>query len=142
LGSGSAAVATSKKYYNNRAVLIRKRDSRVPYSIVGEYIKSEAAGLAIAKIARSEFKRRRSAFEAVSLFDAEDVSQEIWFRLIEREPDVSQDDLPNRVRHHSDLIAHVGRMRRRSMPVDCVSNLSKPERQEYNNRVYAIRTGE
>jgi len=79
---------------------------------MGEYIRSVDAGAAIAPIARRQFKRRRSDYEALGLMDAEDVSQEIWFRFMEREPNLCPDELRGRVLHHAEVLAKYGRRRR------------------------------
>jgi len=69
--------------------------------------------------------------------DTEDVSQEIWFRLMDQEPDVAPDEIGERALYHAELLARVGRQRRRTMPIDSYSNLSLAERREFDNLAYA-----
>lgn len=81
---------------------------------MGEYIRSNEAGNVISGIAKRQFNRRRSDYEAMSLLDWEDLSQEIWFRLLEREPEVTPDTLLSRALYQSEAIAFHGRKRRRA----------------------------
>ena len=77
-----------------------------------EYIETTEAGCTIAGVAQRQFVRRRKDYQAVNLLDSEDLSQEIWFRLLERGIGSTPDRMVGLATKHAEVLARQGRRRR------------------------------
>ncbi len=91
------------------------------------YIETAEAGEVILKVARRQFNRRRMAYESVSLMDVEDLSQEMWFQMLEKGCDVAPDVLGATALGVADSISQTGRKRRQG--IDGIRPILEGERE-------------
>jgi hypothetical protein len=91
----------------------------------------------ISKIARQQIARRKVAYEACSIFDKEDLEQEIWAELLE-DSIKTIDGAKNKALDIAEMVANRGRRKTsfseyREIPI---SQLGETERRKTNNLFY------
>ncbi len=91
---------------------------------------------AIAAIANQQFNRRKLAYIAVSLFDSEDLEQELWARIFASDI-VDKKIFLEFAQDKADQIATKGKRKRRRYQEIPISQLPKEEKHQMENLFYS-----
>lgn len=105
---------------------------------------------AVEDVARSQHRRRRRAYNAISVFGWEDLRQELWTKLLERERDgklldifiATIEDFKDYLVSLAEIISWWGRMKLREMEEIPISQLPEAERAYMENLLYSSNTME
>ena len=90
----------------------------------------------VTTIAKRQMRRRREDYAAMSIFEAEDLEQEIWCDLFESEC-ADKKSLENKVEDFVENFAAKSRMKREGVVESPVSQLPDRQRQAVENLFYS-----
>jgi DNA-directed RNA polymerase specialized sigma24 family protein len=90
----------------------------------------------VSKICRPCFTRHRKHFEAISIFDLEDLEQEVWCELLESNTYPGGNDIAGWVVRILDNMLRKGSGRVDIAPVESVSQLPYKDRRKVENIMY------
>jgi DNA-directed RNA polymerase specialized sigma24 family protein len=90
----------------------------------------------ISKICRQCFSRHRKEFEAISIFDMEDLEQEVWCSLLESNTYSGEDDIAGWAVRCLDNILKKGSRRVEIVSITPVSQLPHKDRRRVENIMY------
>ena len=97
------------------------------------------------EVARQQFARRKRAYNALSIFSTEDLSQELWCSLLKRENNDQLlnifidkiSDFKNYLVSLADIIATAGRRKSKQIDITPVSQFKETERISLENIYYS-----